>query len=279
MKNKLVLSICSIFIIVIVSLSLTTCDLLAALLGVEDDTTAFSPSTEQMVFALKEALTTGSENAGATLSVRGAFFNNAERKIPLPAEAQAILTNLNSISGGSAIISAIGGDKAVNDLILRINSAAEDASKDVGGIFGNAVKSMTFADAAAILKGNDTEATDYLKSTTTIPLTASFSPVLNTALDTPIVGNISALSAWNGVITPYNDFLKSPLTQIAMIALGVNWQPVNTNLSEFVLDKALTAVFNEIAVMEKDIRADPLQFLSDISTKVFDWAKDLISPK
>ena len=280
MKNKLILTICSIFFIGFVSLMFSSCAILDSFTGSGSGKgsgggiSVFKPTSEQMVAALKEALTTGSENAGARLSVQDAFFGNAMRKIPLPPEAQPIVNNLNN----NTISQLIGGDRAVNDLVLRINRAAEEASKDVGKIFGNAIKSMSFTDAAAILKGSNTEATDYFKRTTTSALVAAFSPALNTALGKNIVGNISALSAWNNVVSPINTFSTALPTRALAQRLGIT--PINSNLSEFVLDKAITAVFNEVADVEKDIRADPLKFLSkgvsSNSTKVFEWAKQFI---
>ena len=43
--------------------------------------------------------------------------------------------------------------------------------------------------------------------------------------------------------------------------------------NEFVLNKALAAVFNQMGNVEKDIRANPVRFLSNLSTNVFNWAK------
>jgi len=283
MKNKMVSAFCAVFAFILISVSLTACDMLDTIL--EGD---FVPTTEQMVAALKEALTKGSVNAGDTLSKNDAFYANLARKIPLPDEVNSMMTTLNDIKpisvgiiniSPNTVINAIGGDQAISDLVLRINRAAEESSKEVGGIFGNAVKSMTFADAASILKGTDTAATEYFKLTTTNPLKTAFSPKLDAALDKKIVKNISALSAWNDVVNPYNDFAQkynSAISNILVIAAMGQQTPLNiveTNLSEFVLDKALTAVFNEIGVVEKEIRADPIKFLSDVSKKVFDWAK------
>jgi hypothetical protein len=50
-------------------------------------------------------------------------------------------------------------------------------------------------------------------------------------------------------------------------------QRVNADINEFVLDKALTAVFAQMSNVEKNVRANPVQFLTDIATKVFNWAK------
>ena len=266
MKNKTVLTFCLILTLIFVSLTFFSCDLLNDILGGEPGNDFFTPNTEQMVAALKEALTKGAEKAGSDLSITGAFYNNMARRIPLPPEAQGIRDKLSN----NALSQAIGGDKMFEDLIHRINSAAEESSKEVGAIFGTAITSMTFSDAAAILKGSDTEATDYLTDKTTDSLKLAFGPNLNDALNKSIFGDISAQSTWDRIVNPYNAIVNSNAN------LLLHWDPVDTSLGDFVLDKALTSVFNEMAEEEKKIRANPMQFLSDAATKVFNWAKDLI---
>ena len=218
----------------------------------------FTPSTEQMISALREALKKGAENAGAELSLTGAFSNNLARKIPLPPEAQPILTNISKIPGGQ---------QQIDSLVLRINTAAESASKKVGPIFGQAITSMTISDAANILKGSNTGATEYLERTTTDSLKTAFRPELNTALNEPILANISAQQAWATLVTNYNSVANTAVGKLASM------QPVNADINEFVLNKALTAVFSEMGNVEKNIRANPIKFLSDASTSVFNWAK------
>ena len=258
MKNKLVLTFCSIFALSFMVLTLTACGTLDSIVNMGGVEGVFTPSTEQMISALREALKKGAENAGSDLSIAGAFSNNLARKIPLPPEAQPILDNLSRIPGGQ---------QQIDSLLLRINTAAESASKKVAPIFADAITSMTIADAANILKGSNTAATEYLERTTTAPLKDAFRPELNAALSEPIIAGISAQQAWSTLVTNYNSVANSIVGRLASL------QPVNTDINEFVLDKALTAVFGEMANVEKDIRTNPAQFLSDISTNVFNWAK------
>jgi len=259
MKNKLVLTFFLIITFSFMVLTLSACGTLNSILSTGGGAgSVFTPTTEQMTTALREALKKGAENAGAELSIVGAFSNNLARRIPLPPEAQTIVDNISRIPGGQ---------QQVDDLILRINTAAENASKKVGPIFGQAITSMTITDAVNILKGSNTAATEYLARTTTDPLKTAFRPELNAALSQPFIANISAQQAWNTLVTNYNNVANSAVGRLASL------QPVNTNLNEFVLDKALTAVFNEMGNVEKNIRANPARFLSDISTNVFNWAK------
>jgi hypothetical protein len=261
MKNKWVPAFCTILVFSFVVLALTACvtlDSIISMGGMGGAEGVFTPNNEQMISALREALKKGAENAGSELSIAGAFSNNLARMIPLPPEAQPILDNISRIPGGQ---------QQIDSLLLRINTAAESASKKVGPIFGDAITSMTISDAVSILKGSNTAATEYLERTTTAPLKTAFRPELNAALSEPIIAGISAQQAWVTLTGNYNAIANSLVGSLA------NLQPVNTDINEFVLDKALTAVFAEMGDVEKDIRANPARFLSNIATNVFNWAK------
>lgn len=335
MKKKIALVFYSILAVCLISLTFTSCDMLSALLGGEGGDGAFLPTNEQMITALKEALSTGSADAGATLSVVGAFNNpDNGRRIPLPPEVNNAVIKLNtlpsipevpSIPGytdllpannlsAASIFNAIGGQKALNDLQTDINASAEEASKDVAGAFSSAITSMTFSDALTILKGvKGTEATDYLVETTKVPLKNAFKNVLDPVLNKPLLFTVSANTAWDNLTTKYNNCAKdynnavdlynnaankfnnlietNILAAAAAQGLNLSKRPIinssldgiNTDLGDFILEKALTEVFKEMAVVEKKIRDDPLGFLSDvigaltdIAKKVFEWAKGLI---
>jgi hypothetical protein len=262
MKNIRVLGFCLIFALGCVFFTLTSCDLLGD--GLFNDG-LFTPNIEQMVSALKEALITGAKDAGVELSTEDAFYKNAERYIPLPDDAKPILDNITKIPGGQ---------KQVDDLIERINRAAESASEKVGPIFAGSITAMTIPDAANILKGSNIAATEYLKKTTTDPLKDAFRPELNKALKEPIIAGISAQQSWETLTNAYNNAAEL-YNNTPLVILGVTppMEPVNADINEFVLDKALTAVFNEMGEVEKKIRDNPAQFLTDTAKKVFEWAK------
>ena len=76
-------------------------------------------------------------------------------KFFFPTEAKVIIDNISKLPGG---------DKMVQDVILRINRAAEDAAKEVAPVFVNSIKQMTIKDAFNILNGADNAATGYLRA-------------------------------------------------------------------------------------------------------------------
>ena len=197
-------------------------------------------STADISAGLKEALTNGNNKGTAALSQVDGFFGNAAVKILLPTESQKVESTLRSMGLG----------KQVDDAILSMNRAAEDACKSAAPIFVNAIKQMSFEDAANILRGSDTAATGYLRGKTTADLTTAFSPVIKQSLE-----KVDATKYWNTLITTYN---KIPFQK-----------KVNPDLAAYVTDKSLNGVFYQIALQEKSIRQDPAARTSDILKKVF----------
>jgi hypothetical protein len=198
-------------------------------------------SNEDIVAGLKEALSVGAQNSSDKLSAVDGFFANAAIKVLMPEEAKKVESTLRNIGMGSMI------DKA----ILSMNRAAEDASKSAAPIFVDAVKSMSIQDAFGILKGNDSAATSYLKGKTTASLTTAFRPVIEEALK-----KTDATKYWKDVFETYN---KLPTT----------FNKINTDLSAYVTDKALTGMFFQVALEEQKIRKDPAARVTDILKKVF----------
>ncbi|MGZ8538598.1 MAG: DUF4197 domain-containing protein [Flavisolibacter sp.] len=198
-----------------------------------------SLSNDDIVAGLKEALSVGSNNASKQLSNVDGFFTDAAIKVLMPAEALKAEKKLRSMGMG----------KLVDDAILAMNRAAEDASKSAAPIFVNAVKQMSIQDAVGILRGNDFAATDYLKGKTTASLTEAFRPVIETSLK-----KVDATKYWNAVFTAYNKF---------------STDKVNPDLSAYVTEKALYGIFHQLGKEEQKIRKDPMARTSDILKKVF----------
>ena len=95
-------------------------------------TTGPVPLTEaDVVNGLKEALITGAKNSAGILGAENGYFGDATVKILLPDDAKVIIDNLSKIPGG---------DKLVQDVVLRINRAAEDAAKEAAPIFAGSCK-------------------------------------------------------------------------------------------------------------------------------------------
>lgn len=236
----------------ILFLSLFSC---AELMQVVNTTMAEQPLTSTEIIAgLKQALAIGTDSSVARVSKIDGYFRDELIKILLPPEAGVITKNLSRIPGG---------EKLVNDVILRINRAAEDAAKEAAPIFVSSITSMTISDGLAILKGGDHAATDYLKSTTSGQLFSLYQPKIKTSIDKKLIGNISTTESWNTLTGEWNKIANS------IIGKTAGFEPVNVRLDEYLTQKALDGLFLKIADEEKKIRTDPMARVTDLLKRVF----------
>ena len=198
-----------------------------------------SLSNDEIISGLKEALKIGTDNSSLRVGKMDGFFKDAVIKILMPEEAKKAEKTLRSLGLGSL----------VDNAILSMNRAAEDASKGVGNIFWNAIRSMTIKDGLQILKGSDFAATDYLKKATTVEITAKFRPVIDSSL-----AKVGATRYWKDVFTNYNRFTV---------------KPINPDLSAYVTERAMNGLFYYIAQEEQKIRKDPAAQVTSLLKKVF----------
>jgi len=213
------------------------------------------PLTEgEVANGLKEALRVGTDSAAGRLSKANGYFGDEMVKILLPQEANIIVQNASKIPGGQ---------KLIDDVVLSINRAAEDAAKDVGPIFFNAIKEMTLTDAMGILKGNKNAATEYFKSKTYNSLFELYSPKIKTSTDKKIIAGYSAGQTWNSLTSKYNTLAGSFAGQIAGL------KTVEVDLNAYLTQKALDGLFLKLALEEEKIRTDPVARVNDILKRVF----------
>jgi hypothetical protein len=196
-------------------------------------------TNDDIISGLKEALTVGTNNGTNKLSMVDGFFKDAALKILMPAEAQKVEKKLRDVGLG----------KQVDNAILSMNRAAEDAAKSAAPIFINAIKGITIQDGLGILKGGDFAATSYLKDKTLAQLTEAFRPIIDQSLQ-----KVNATKYWNTVFSTYNTFSK---------------EKVNTDLAAYVTEKATAGIFHQVSLEEQKIRKDPVARTTDILKKVF----------
>jgi hypothetical protein len=217
------------------------------------------PLTEtEVIEGLKSALTVGTDTAVSIVSKVDGYYLDELIKIYLPPEADMIIDNADH-----PLLAAIGLPELIDEMVLKMNRAAEDAATEALPIFFNAITTMTIQDAFSILEGSDTSATHYLREKTFTSLKNTFQPKITNSLDKPLVGTVSASETWSSITTLYNEVANSIAGQLAGLT------PVNTELDEYVTGKALNGLFVKVGEEEKDIRTDPLARINDILKKVF----------
>lgn len=208
----------------------------------------------EVISGLKEALNTGAQNSAKMLSAENGYFGDAAIKILLPDEAKPIIDNLSKIPGG---------DKLVQDVVLRINRAAEDAAKEVAPIFLNSIKQMTIKEAFNILNGADNAATDYLRKTTYNDLYALYKPKIQVSTEKKIIAGISTKDSWSALTGKWNSLANSVAGRIA------GFKPVNTELDDYLTTRALSGMFLKVEGEELKIRKDVSARISPILQRVF----------
>lgn len=199
-----------------------------------------TPTTSEVGEGLKEALVKGISNGADLASALDGYFKNPRIKIPFPPEVKKVEDKLRQIGLGSE----------VDRFVLTLNRGAEDAAKEAKPIFITAIKSMTIQDAWAILRGNETAATDYLKRITSDQLRAKFKPVIANSLN-----KVNATKYYSDLVNTYN---RIPLVQ-----------KVNPDLNEYATTKAMDGLFLLISDEEKKIRKDPVARTTELLKKVF----------
>ncbi|NOR87569.1 MAG: DUF4197 family protein [Bacteroidales bacterium] len=243
---------------ILISLFLITfssCDVANQLVNEFDSATQTTELTEMEVTkGLKRALSIGTEIAVSGLSKPEAFYRSDNYKILLPKEANIITENKNN-----PLLQAIGIDKMINDVEKSMNTAAEKAVIKAKPIFIQAITNMSIQDAFGILQGNDTAASHYLRKQTYSQLYQLFKPDVSQALKQPLYQGISTQKAWSDLTNAYNN-----------VAIFVpSWNKVNTQLDDYVTQKALHALFEEVKKEEKKIRKDPAARVDEILRRVF----------
>jgi hypothetical protein len=217
---------------------LSSCDVLNKL----PQTTGVGGVTEQEAAqGIREALAQGLTNAVLKLNREDGFFKDALYKILLPPDAKKVENTLRSLGFNSLV------DKA----ILQINRGAEDAAGFAKPIFVDAVKNMSVQDAIGLVRNGDTSATHFFREKTTDKLLAAFLPVIKNSLD-----KVDATKYYGDVISKYNNF---PTTI----------KKINPDLANFVTAKATDALFDLVAIEEKNIRTNIAARTTDILKKVF----------
>ena len=239
--------------VTIITLSATSCDpktqeallktgtdiLTAATTGT-NTTSNSALSNSDVIKGLKEALSLGTNNSVLLTSKTDGFLKNPLIYVPWPSQAIVMKERL----------AQLGFQTQITDFETSLNRAAEEATKTAAPIFLNAITNMSISDGFAILRGNDTAATHFLREKTYTSLKQTFAPTVTDAIN-----KVKVTSYWSPLITTYN---KIP---------GVEKQ--NPNLTDYVTDKAINGLMTLIAQEETKIRKDPMARVTDILKKVF----------
>ena len=199
-----------------------------------------SLSSSEAASGLKEALMQSAGKAVGKLGAVDGFLRNPKVKIPLP----------DSMKKAEKAMRMFGMGKQADELVLKMNRAAEAAVPEAKTLLVDAVKKMSVSDAKNILSGGSDAATQYFRKTTSEPMAEKFLPIVKQATE-----NVA-------LAQQYNKFAE----------MGSRYGLVGkdqANLEQYVTQKTLDGVYLMMAEEEKAIRQDPMGQASSLLKKVF----------
>jgi len=189
---------------------------------------------------LKEALKVGTENTVNLTGKTDGYFLNQAIKILMPEKLQTLTKGLRMVGYGPQ----------VDEFVLSMNRAAEQAAPQAKQIFWNAIGEMTFEDARKILSGNETAATEYFKGKTTGRLTAAFQPVVEKSMN-----QVGVTKQYNDLVGRYQ---KIPFVKTEAF-----------DINQYVVTKSLDGLFHVLGEEERKIRTNPAARVTDLLKEVF----------
>lgn len=209
------------------------------------------PTQAESVAATKEALERGVLMGVAQLHEAGGFLNSSYHI--------AVPENLHSLT---RLASQFGLHEYVDQFEQSLNRAAEDAIGAAGPVFETAIQAMTIQDVVTILTGPDDAATLYFRRSSEQKLEEAFLPIVKRATEA------------NEVSRLYQQ-LTTRVRPMAMAA-GIRFETVD--LEQYVTQKAIDALFVEIALQEQKIRQDPRERATALLQKVFSYYQAAAHP-
>jgi hypothetical protein len=199
------------------------------------------PDEATTASGLKEALSIGTGNAVTSGSKIDGYFTNQAIKILLPDNIQKV----------AEVLRKVGYQKQVDNFILSMNRAAENAAPKARQFFVNAIKEMSIQDAMKILRGTDTAATEYFKSKTFDKLYTAFKPPVSESMDKV------------GVTKSYKDMMGTYTKSVPFV------KTESVDLDHYVTTKSLDGLFYMIGEEERKIRTNPAARVTDLLKTVF----------
>ncbi len=206
----------------------------------KDSSGGMQITTQQMAQAIKEALAQGVNDSIYLLGALEGFNLSDLYHIPIP----------QKLTKPAELLRNLGQGKKVDEFELRLNRSAQQAVKQSTDIFTSAIQQMTVTDALNIMQGADNAATTYFRQRTEASLRKRFMPIISKATDqTGLTSTYKSLDQSINKIYPANTY--------------------TIDIDDYVMDHAMAALFDRIAVEEKLIREQPLKRTTELMKTVF----------
>jgi hypothetical protein len=199
------------------------------------------PTSLETIMAVKEVL-----NSSAFKAIKTFSKLNSDQGVMaiLPEELAPVLNTLKTLGMGEDV-------EKITQKIGEISALVVDESS---GIMKDAISEVKFSDAVSIVIGGEDAATQVLREAMYGSVKKRYSEKLDVELN-----NAEVTPYWEMATGTYNLFAK---------------KKVDTNLSDFLAERAVDGVFLAMGKEEKEIRRDPASLGKAVVTKVFDYYKN-----
>jgi len=271
MKNLFSLSL------ILSILLVSSCDLLNEALE--------EPANINIAEGLKEALRVGTDTATSKLAVVDGYLKDEAVKILLPDELESQIAALKAIEINVPLFGTLTGETIYNqgvpslginslaskeeELIIGLNRAAEEAAKEAGPIFFDAIRGITIADAESILYGSDTAATAYLIDNTYESLFNTFEPKVNNAVNQVKIGDRTVEALYSNFVNEYNNILNTSVLGNSIGSLANINTIEESDISAYATTRGLDGLFLKVQDEEANIRNNVSARVNDILREVF----------
>ena len=200
-----------------------------------------APLTDDDIIAgLRDALRVGTETVVGQLGATDGFNADPKIHIPLPASMKQVTDALQMI----------GMTGLTEDLELKINRAAEDATPAAKDLFWQAITDLSIDDIEGIFNGPDDAATQYFKAAMSDPLGDAMRPIIDRSL-----AEVGAVQAFDGMMGKYQSIPFVP--------------DVKADLTEHTLAAAMDGIFYYLGEEEAAIRNDEVKRTTELLQRVF----------
>jgi len=195
------------------------------------------PTSLESLLAVKEVM--NSSHLRALNKLRKLNKNGVESLVPK--EVSTILNTMGSLG--------IGGE--MDQIKSSVEKASNVVLKESSFIMEDAIKQVDVGDAVAIVIGGEDAATAVLRQAMYTSVKKRYSEKIDVELDKSEIKKY-----WPTATGAYNVFAKNK---------------VDADLSGFLAERAVDAVFLAMGKEEKEIRKKPADLGKAVVTKVFDY--------
>lgn len=203
------------------------------------------PTNLETVTALREVLNSSAFRAISSLKK----LNDGNIEGVLPNEIKPVLATLKTLG--------LSGE--VDKITKTIGDVSALVAEESTGLMTDAIKQVDFVDAVSIVVGGEDAATQVLKKAMYGAVKTRYSERLDGELNKTEIPKY-----WPMAQSAYNMFSKDK---------------IEGNLSDYLAERAVDAMFLTMGKEETKIRQDPAQLGKTVVTKVFDYYTNKNKPK